>query len=280
MRIGYHISIAGSLDLAFDRAKEIGCSAMQVFAGNPRGWALNEISDAVARRFVEKGKRYDINPVFIHASYLLNLASPNENVYAKSKAALASLIHSASLLGVKFVVVHLGSDLGKGKSFGKGRVADAINDVWSSKNVMLLMENEAGQRNSVGSQVEDIADIRDMINERRNVGFCFDTCHAFAAGYDIRKEDVLEGISKVIDAGAIKVIHLNDAKYGLGSHLDRHELIGKGHIGVEGFATFFRSKIAKGKPVILETPWGSVGHCKREIELVRRISDGIYREKS
>ncbi|MEM3661863.1 MAG: deoxyribonuclease IV [Candidatus Micrarchaeaceae archaeon] len=268
LRIGYHVSIAGSIWLAFKRAYSIGCTTMQIFTGNPRGWDFSNVPAQDANRFVSESKKFDIKPVFAHMPYLPNLASANDAVYAKSTKALQSAIDNCATLGIRYLVMHLGSHLGRGRSFGLSRIESAINSV-SSRGVTLLLENEAGQRNAMGSSLEELAEVYDAIGAREK-GFCIDTCHAFAAGYDIRKPEVLDKVINALGKANIRLVHLNDAKFGLGSHLDRHESIGKGHIGDDGISKVLHA--FAGKPFIMETPWKSDAESRAELRHVVQLA--------
>ncbi|MEM3460169.1 MAG: deoxyribonuclease IV [Candidatus Micrarchaeaceae archaeon] len=268
LRIGYHVSIAGSISMAFGRAHSIGCTTMQIFVGNPRSWNFDRIAAGEAKQFIAESKKFEIRPVFAHMPYLPNLASPNDAVYSKSIRALESAIENCRILGIKYIVMHLGSHLGKGRDFGLRHIEDAINGV-DTKGVTLLLENEAGQRNAMGSSLDELAEVYDSIDAKEK-GFCVDTCHAFAAGYDIRNPEVLDKISDSLGIGNIKLVHLNDAKFGLGSHLDRHEDIGHGHIGAAGIRNVLHA--FAGRPFIMETPWKSEIESKAELRLVASLA--------
>ncbi|MEM3875540.1 MAG: deoxyribonuclease IV [Candidatus Micrarchaeaceae archaeon] len=253
IRLGYHISIAGSIDLAFDRALFIGCNTMQIFVNNPRSWSIGALESYKKNNFIKKSETFDIKPVIAHISYLCNIASPNPINYKKSIASLQSTIERCSELNIPYLVLHLGSHLGKGKKEGIKKAVNAINTSNHNSRVMLLLENEAGQRNSIGSSLDDLVEVYDGI-KNKNKGLCFDTCHAFAAGYDIKEISVLDEINSKLNFKNIRVIHLNDAKYGLGSHRDRHINIGHGFIGFNGFKTLFNFKDLLSKPLITEVP--------------------------
>jgi deoxyribonuclease-4 len=275
LRIGYHVSITGSMDLAFDRAKEIGCTAMQIFLSNPRGWSIKELGEEEIKSFREKGRSFGIAPVFAHMTYLPNIASPNPPAYAKSVDALKSALQRCGILDVRHLVMHLGSDLGRGKEAGFDRAVAAIKKVESyAKGTTLLLENEAGQRNSIGSKLDDLVELKKRISKQVggvDVGFCLDTCHAFEAGYDIGKKEVASEIFDALGKENVHLIHLNDARYELGRGVDRHENIGFGFIGKEGFRVFLKHKAVIGKPLIMETPMRSFGTDREQIELVKSL---------
>lgn len=278
LRIGYHVSIAGSMDLAFDRAETIGCTAMQVFLSNPRGWGAKALTEEEVSEFRAKGRKFGASEVFAHMAYLPNIASPNEFAYGKSIDALELSLKRCELLGIRYLVTHLGSHLGRGKELGFDRAVEAIGRMEGiARNVTLLLENEAGQRNSIGSRIEDLAELRDRIRARArgiSVGFCMDTCHLFEAGYDIGSRKVLSEIFGIVDPDDVRVIHLNDARYPLGRALDRHENIGSGYIGEAGFRTFLNYPEVAGKPMIMETPSRSLREDRRQIRLVESLVRG------
>ncbi len=270
LRIGYHISIAGSFDLAFDRAKAMGCTDMQIFPSNPRSWAMKKLDCEEVEAFRMKAKHFDIRPVLAHMPYLPNLASPDPVVYEKSVNALHDVAMRCKALGIRHIVAHLGSHKGSGVGKGLERIAKALDGSADSlEGLVLLFENEANQKNSIGSRLEELDRLKKMVGIE--CGFCIDTCHIFAAGYDIRKEETTDLIDSVIGIGNIKAIHMNDAKYELGSCRDRHENIGFGQIGIEGFRTFFSRKELRKKPIIMETPMTGKITAKREMEVARSI---------
>lgn len=262
MKVGVHVSIAGSLELAFDRAVEKGCDTFQIFTRNPRGWKFKDLSDETIVRFVEKSKdTSSVSPVFDHMPYLPNLASPRDVVYVKSVSALADELGRCDQLGIPYLVTHLGSHLGKGRESGFKRIINGINLALKEAEdcgVMLLLENTAGTKNSMGSSFDDLRQILDNVFLQSRVGVCFDTSHAFAAGYDFRTPDAvdetLRDFDDLVGLDRLRLLHLNDSMGDLGSCVDRHEHIGLGFIGEEGFKAILRHKTLKGLPMILETP--------------------------
>ncbi len=214
-------------------------------------------------------------PVFVHTAYLLNLASPKDGVYGRSVEALKEELRRAGRLGVPFVVTHLGSHLGRGKRRGFERIMDAVNESFSAveSDVVLLLENTAGTRNSMGSSFEDIEYIASGIEDRGRVGVCFDTCHAFAAGYDLVSrgavEHTLRRFDDVIGLEELRLVHLNDSKGGLGSRIDRHEHIGMGRIGERGFRNILHSRLGQ-LPLILETP---IDKRRSDFENLRKVRE-------
>ena len=278
MKLGLHLSIVGSIDRAVDRAVEKGCNVMQMFSRNPRGWRSGKLDLGTIESFRAKVRRSGIWPVFIHTPYLLNIASPKEDVYRKSIGVLKDELRRANKLNVPYFVTHLGSHLGHGKKRGFKKIVDAVNKSFSAveNDVVLLLENTAGTRNSMGSSFEDIEYIASRIEDRTRVGICFDTCHAFAAGYDLVSrgaiEHTLQRFDEVIGLEELKLVHLNDSKGGLGSRIDRHEHIGMGKIGEKGFRNILKSKLGQ-LPLILETPIdrrrSDVGNLRKVRELAQ-----------
>jgi deoxyribonuclease-4 len=276
LRIGYHVSISGRIDLAFDRAREIGCTAMQVFLSNPRGWGAKKLSAEEISAFRLKSRSFGISPTLAHMTYLPNLASTNEFAYKKSLEALDFTLGRCRTLGIKHLVTHLGSHLGKGREVGFARIISALKSSESiAKQMSILLENEAGQRNSIGSRIEDLSELRTIIADEvpdLNIGFCIDTCHLFEAGYDVRKRDVIGEVFDALGRRNIKAIHLNDARYGLGRCLDRHENIGEGYIGRKGFAEFLGFEFIRRLPIIMETPVRGPDIDRQQIALVKRLA--------
>ncbi len=259
VRVGVHVSIAGSPDLAVDRAKKAGCDVFQMFTRNPRGWGFSHLSEDSCDTFRSKIRSSNLMPVD-HMPYLPNLASPKPDIYDKSVAALVTELNRCGQLGIPYLVTHLGHHLGDGIAGGRAKVIRAINTALkeSDNTVMLLLENTAGEKNSVGSTFEHIRGIIDGLENKNRIGVCFDTCHAFAAGYELRTEsglkNTLNQFDEQIGIDNLKIIHLNDTKGDLGSGLDRHEHIGMGFIGEEGFRLILHHPVFSALPLICETP--------------------------
>ncbi|MCL5100442.1 MAG: deoxyribonuclease IV [Candidatus Marsarchaeota archaeon] len=271
-KVGRHVSMDKEIDNTFLNAKEIGCTSMQVFISSPRRWDVKRFNHEEKLKFISDLSRFNIEPVVAHMPYLPNLASPVREIHKRSVETLNAIATEASELEIEYVVLHLGSHMGEGRELGVGNFVNAINEVEDSlRGVTLLLENEAGQKNSIGSTPEELIDIFDKINSKK-VGFCIDTCHIFAAGYDIGNVEVMEKIDKTIDIRNVHIFHLNDSKFELGSRLDRHDNIGKGKIGAERFRKFFGYKNVLSKPMILETPINGID-TKEELEGVKHLMD-------
>ncbi|MEM1515796.1 MAG: deoxyribonuclease IV, partial [Candidatus Bathyarchaeia archaeon] len=250
MRIGFHMSIHGSIDKAVDRALKIGCNTLQIFTRNPRGWVARPLNDSEVKSFINKVNMNDIRPVFAHMPYLSNLASQRSDVYMKSVETLITEMRRCEMLKIPYLVTHLGSHLGFGSKIGLENVVKAIDKAFSvaGEKVVLLLENTAGAKNSVGGSFRDLQYILERTSHLDKIGICFDTCHAFAAGYDLRTEEVIEKTIEAIDDtvgfARLKLVHLNDSRGDLNSHIDRHEHIGLGKIGENGFRIILKSKFA------------------------------------
>ncbi len=260
LKIGFHVSISGSLDLAVDRAEEAGCTAFQIFLKNPRGWSYKPLDEGEAARFVEKCEEFGYREVLAHMPYLPNLASPSDEIYRKSVNCLVEDLMRAGRLRIPYLVLHLGSHMGSGEEAGMKRIVEACRNALNTvdNKVMLLLENTAGQKNSIGSKFKDLKRIMDEIGEPTRVGVCFDTCHAYAAGYDLRTQKAvsktLHQLDKEVGLKHVKSIHLNDSVGELGSHLDRHEHIGLGKIGEKGLKAILHTSEIRKLPIVMETP--------------------------
>ena len=278
VKVGVHVSIAGSIDRAVDRAEEIGCDTFQIFSRNPRGWRFKEIPEEVAEEFRRKLKRSGIHPAVDHMPYLPNLASPKEEVYRKSVEALTVELERCDILGIPYLVTHLGSHLDSGKEEGFRRTAEAIIEALSASenDVILLLETTSDSKNSVGGSFEDLAEIMRRVDRDDRVGACFDTCHTFVAGYELRSEEglkeTMEKFEGTVGLERIKVVHLNDSKGPLGSKLDRHEHIGLGEIGEEGFRRILGHPAIRALPLILETPVDDRRNDRGNITKVRELA--------
>lgn len=279
LRLGVHVSVAGGIERAVSRAQEKGCDAFQIFSSNPRGWLSSPISRLSAERFVSSLSQSGLFPAVDHMPYLPNLASARDEVYQKSVQALALELDRCRILGISYLVTHLGSHLGAGRESGMKRIVSALEAALEGESgrTVLLLENSSGTRNSVGSSFQEIATIIDSLpQEKERIGVCLDTCHLHAAGYDLRSsqalESVLEQFRDCIKMEHLRLIHLNDCRGGLGAHLDRHEHIGLGQIGEEGFRAVLSHPALSGLPMILETPQDSRRDDLGNLETARRLA--------
>jgi len=277
MRVGLHVSISGSLSAAVDNAIERECSAFQIFTRSPRMWTAKDIPKKDAQEFRDKlsASKIDRFATVAHMPYLPNLASPNAATHAKSVTVLIKEVQRCGEIGIPYLVAHLGSHLGEGEKKGITQLVKAFEKAAEVKNdVTILLENTAGQKNSVGSEFAQWAEIFSRLNPRNRFGVCLDTCHAFAYGYDLRSEkDVAETFKKFDDTVGfenLKILHLNDSKGELGSNLDRHEHIGLGKIGEKGMASVVKLANKKDIPIILETP---IDNTRDDFANLRKVKE-------
>jgi len=275
--VGFHVSSAGSLDLAFDRALELGATTFQMFTRNPNQWKFKPIPDETVSVFLEKRKGSGFSRIVDHMPYLPNLASPEKSTMKISRYTLDEEVKRCDALGIDYLVVHLGSHLGKGTAVGIANVAGACDQAIAESDgkTMILLENMAGQKNSVGARFEEIRGILDRVKVGARVGVCLDTCHVYASGFDVESDEAVRNTMGLFDQAVgfdrLKVVHLNDSKGALGSRLDRHENIGKGKIGRKGISAFLHYPGVKERPLIMETPVRDVGTMKASIKLIRTL---------
>ena len=279
--LGFHVSISGSIDLAVDRALEADCTAFQMFTRNPRGWKFKPLGEEEVANFVEKRKRAGFERVVVHMPYLPNLASPLKLVARKSTKSLADEVGRCGELGVDYMVAHIGSHMGKGSMAGVRMVVEACNEALDANpksETILLVENMAGQKNCVGARFEELRMILDGVGKRDRIGVCLDTCHAFAAGFDLSTkagvEDTLRLFDETVGLDRMKVVHLNDSKAPLGNNRDRHEHIGMGYIGENGFKAFLGHEEIQRLPLLMETPQDGRRSDAEELSVVRRLVGG------
>jgi deoxyribonuclease-4 len=276
-RLGVHTSIAGGVHFSLNRAHKLGCSTVQIFSHNPRSWELKELSSEDIALFREMRERYDISPVYIHTSYLINLASANRGLRERSVRMLMAELDRADMIGADYVVLHPGCAAGDYESAARARAIAALNKVadGGSWNAELLIENTAGKRGDISSSIEELREIIEGVPRHLIAGICLDSCHAFAAGYDIRQEDVLHGLSAAIQQfigkDRLRLIHLNDSKKQPGSRVDRHEHIGQGRIGMRGLQAFICHELFRDVPLILETPKKSESDDPMNLARVRKL---------
>jgi deoxyribonuclease-4 len=263
MLLGSHVSIAGGLHKAFPIALEIGCTAIQIFTKNANQWKAKPLQEKEIDRFLNDWKASGITSVVAHDSYLINLGTPDKELLQKSQDALLLELERCEQLSVPYLVMHPGSHVGSGEEEGLKRVAesfDLIHAKTSGYKTQILVETTAGQGTNLGYRFEQLAKILEMVKESDRLSVCFDTCHAFAAGYELRTEagyrETFETFDKIIGLNRLKVIHLNDSVKGLGSRVDRHADIGTGAIGLDGFRLLMNDSRFDAIPKILETPKG------------------------
>ncbi len=279
IKFGFHLSIAGNISNAPKEALSMGYGTFQIFVSNPRSWNVKAIDENSALEFKKIAHAFKKN-IFAHAPYLANPSSTKIEILKKSIDLLKGNIDNCSMLGIPYLVVHIGSHLGSGYRAGINSILKSIPNVLDNtdNNVTILLENSSGYKNSMGSKINEIAEILENINSER-VGVCIDTCHAFAAGYDIRTHDGMNLFMSEIDNGfgfeKIKLIHLNDAKFDCNSGLDRHWHIGLGKIGAEGFSNFFKMNKIKSKCFVMELPIDEYGDNNKNLTTIKSIIHSI-----
>ena len=282
--MGFHVSITGSISNSIKNAESIGCTAFQIFTRNPRGWRAKSLEMNDVKEFKSKinDSYIDKNDVVVHIPYLPNFAAPDGESYNKSKDVLAEEIIRCFELDIPFLILHLGSHLGFGEKNGINQIVNACNfalDNFHSSyrrhlRLNILIENSSGQKNSIGSKFEEIRDILDVLNDRK-FGVCFDTCHAFASGYDLRTAekviDTMNSFNDIINIKNLKVLHLNDSKGKINEKKDRHQHIGLGSIGKEGLMEVLKNKHVQNIPIIMETPNDGIQGDKENMKVVSKF---------
>jgi deoxyribonuclease-4 len=268
--LGAHMSVAGGHALAIERATAFNMTACQIFTKNANQWNAKPIAPEGAESFRAQVAASEIGFVVAHDSYLINLASPDDTLWQRSVAAFGDELQRCAQLGVPWLVTHPGAHMGTGVDEGVGRVARGLNrlfDELPDLDVTVLLETTAGQGTSLGRSFEELAMILALVEDQTRVGVCFDTCHVFAAGYDIRDPEVyattMQAFDDSIGLERLRLFHLNDSKKGLGARVDRHEHIGEGELGREAFRLLLNDERFAGHPGILETPKGDEGEEDR-----------------
>ena len=261
MQVGCHVSASGSIDKSVDNAVERDCSAFQIFTRSPRSWHAKDLTKEVIDAFKSKLKASKIDrfATCAHMPYLPNLATPKDDAFEKSVNTLINEVERCAQLGIPYLVTHLGSHLGTGEEAGIKKLVEALTKAGQTKNdVMILLENTAGQKNSVGSDFKQLGEIFKQLKPGKKFGVCLDTCHAFVAGYDLRTADrvkeTFKEFNKHVGIENLKILHLNDARGEMGCNLDRHYHLGLGGIGEEGITSVVKFANKKKIPIILETP--------------------------
>jgi deoxyribonuclease-4 len=263
MPLGAHMSTSGGLEQAILRGKSIGCETIQLFVANPNRWQTKPFKQVDVARFQAIYAENQVRPVIAHDIYLINLGSPDAEMWAKSLAAFEDEVRRCAQLGIPYLVMHPGAHMGAGEKAGLKRIAEALDLVRERVGpveVMVLLETTAGQGTVLGHHFEQLAEMMALVKEASWLGVCLDTCHVFAAGYDLRTPEgyaqTWDEFERVIGLKRLAFIHLNDSKGCLGCHLDRHEHIGKGQIGLEAFRLLLNDLRLRHLPMCLETPKG------------------------
>lgn len=277
IRLGVHTSIAGGLHRSLERAHELGCNTLQIFCHSPRSWNRPEYSKEEIERFVSLRRSLSLSPLFVHCSYLINLSSPSPDVRERSIGLLAFELEMLRALEADYLVLHPGRAVGQPLKKAIELASEGIKRAVQLTEVKgrILLENTAGQKGDISSEIPLIAEIADLAGPEAVGGICIDTCHAFQAGYDVSTGEgvkrVFSEIKRYLSPLKVELIHLNDSKRPLSSGLDRHEHIGSGYIGEKGFCRFLNSSELKGIPLILETPKESIKDDIKNLSKVKAL---------
>lgn len=263
MKLGAHESIAGGVDQAFVRAQEVGCDALQVFVKSNRQWKARPLMDEEVERFHQRRAETQIEPVVAHASYLLNLASPDDDLWARSRDTLLLELERCERLGITGLVLHPGSHTGAGEEAGLERIAQALGEVHTRTpgfKCRILLETMAGQGTDLGYRFEHLAWLLANTPQGKRLGTCIDTCHVFAAGYELRTPEgyveTMQQYDRIVGLDTLGALHLNDSQADLGSRKDRHAHIGEGFLGLEAFRLVVNDPRLQHLAGLLETPKG------------------------
>lgn len=277
-RVGAHVSISGGVEKAVERQEEATGECGQIFAGSPRTWKVSEYEDGDGEKFQDLRDSSDQNPYVIHSTYLVNLGTPKDDLFEKSLNCLQSELDAAEKLGVEYIVFHPGAHTGSGRENGIERIAEGIDELDIPENVTLLLENTAGKGTTLGRSLGELRKIMEQSNtSNESLGVCIDTCHAHAAGYELREkegfQDFLQEIEEDLGLENLKILHLNDSKDEKGSEKDNHQHIGEGNIGDEGFRNIVNSEKLEDVPMVLETPVTDEKGYRENIERIRNLRD-------
>ncbi len=276
--LGAHMSIAGGVHRAIERARAIECSAMQIFVKNNMQWFARPFLLEEIKAFLEHRQRVELSAVFAHANYLINLAATNPQFLANSIRALAEELIRADQLGLPFLVLHPGAHLGRGEAAGLAKVVHSIDQTFRripKVKTRIALETTAGQGSCLGHTFEHLAAIMENVREPERLCVCLDTAHVFAAGYDLTSAEgtrkTFREFDRTIGLSQLVALHLNDSKTGRGSRVDRHEHIGKGEIGLAAFRFIMRDRRFQKIPKVLETPKGK--ELREDVENMKRLRE-------
>ena len=277
MRFGAHVSIRSAIHLAIDRATSIGCECLQIFVGSPRQWREIVYSDAALDLFVEKRRRARLDPLVAHTAYLINLGTRDMSLYRKSTGALIYALRIMDRLDGLGAITHLGSRGTQSWGDAAARVTAALSvALEATERAMILMEHSVGAGGQIGGTFEEIADLLGRLGHHPRVGVCLDSCHLFAAGWDIRTADgvaaTIRAFDRTVGLRHLRALHLNDSKAALGSKVDRHENIGEGRIGREGFRALVNYPRLRRLGAFIETPhFDDDVPDRRNLDLLKRL---------
>jgi len=278
-RLGAHMSIAGGVEKAIERGASVGCETIQIFTKNNNQWKAHELKPAQIAQFKANRIKLDIHPIFAHDSYLINLGSPSDELWNKSLDAFTIELERCETLELLGLVMHPGSHTGSGEEAGLRRVAEGLNEAFRrlpGHKTEVWLETTAGQGTNLGYNFGQLRQILDMVSEPERIGFCFDTAHILASGYELRERDGYEAtfaeFDQILGLGRLRAFHLNDSKKDLGSRVDRHEHIGHGFLGLEAFRMLLNDPRFSDRPMVLETPKGKeMGEDVENLKVLRGL---------
>ena len=279
MRFGFHISIAGGFSKVVERAEVRGCETIQFFSRNPRGWRYGPLDKEEVGHFRSLLKPSALFPLFLHLPYLPNLASPDSNYRKRSIHSIVTDLKRAEQIGAPYVIIHVGHRMEASEDQALEAVSQGIDQAFerADNSVILLLENTAGQGTEIGYNFEHLRRILDGVHDRKRMGICLDTAHAFEAGYDLsRKEGIeqtLESFDRTIGLKRLHLLHLNDSKTPLGSRKDRHWHIGEGYLGKEGFRGLINHPSIRILPGIMETPRKDTVEDLKNMTVIRSLME-------
>ena len=279
-RIGAHVSMSGGFEKAVDREVEIKGNCGQLFVGSPRGWKVGEVNEESAELFKESCSENDVGPWIVHGTYLINLATPKEELAEKSVVTVQSELDASADLGIPYYTFHPGAHTGEGIEKGLKNIAMRISQLEIPKSVTLLLENTAGKGTTLGKK---FVELQTMVEEStygyNDIGVCLDTCHLFSAGYSFENEmeidHMVEEIEDTIGIENVRYLHLNDSKHPFGSEKDEHEHIGDGEIGEEPFRSLINHELFREIPMVLETPIDDEKDHSWDIQKIRELRISI-----
>lgn len=283
--LGAHMSISGGFEKAIERGTSIGCTTIQIFTKSNRQWHAKTITQEEAKLFRTAVKESDIHPIVAHATYLINIGAPDKTIESKSVKAVIDELERCAILGIPYLVLHPGSHVDTDEAACLERIAQNLDEIFETdaSNTKILLEIMAGQGSSVCYSFDQIATIRKLSHHKGRIGVCFDTCHAFAAGYDFTTphgyKAMWDEFESTIGLNHLYAIHINDSKKELGSHVDRHEDIGKGAIGLQVFKLLFNDPRFFDIPKILETPKDELEDDVRNMRTIKNLLNEVTRKK-
>jgi deoxyribonuclease IV len=277
MRFGFHISIAGGFSKIFERAEARGCETIQFFSRNPRGWKYAPLDKREVETFRSSIQSFHLSPVFIHLPYLANIASSGSKFYKRSIQSIAIDLKRAEHLGAHYLIIHIGHRMESSVDRAIEAVSQGIDQAFEKvkNDIILLLENTAGQGTEIGNAFDQIKKIIDGVSDQERIGVCLDTAHSFEAGYDLSNQDgierTLEAFDRTLGLRRLHLLHLNDSKTPLGSRKDRHWHIGEGYIGLEGFRCLVNHPLLSHLPGIMETPRKDTVEDLKNMKVIRSL---------